>query len=604
MHIFEVLDQINGYLWDDSVLYVLLVVGVLFTLWSGFGQFRSLTHGVAVVRGKYDDKNDPGAINHFQALSTALSATVGLGNIAGVAIAISVGGPGAVFWMWVTGLIGMALKLTEVTQAMLFRDTSDPENPKGGAMWVCKQGFGKIHPSLAKIGAWVGGLFCLTLIVSCVTGGNMFQAYNVADIGFSYFGVPKIVTGIVLAVMVGIVIIGGIKRIGDIAGKIVPFMCAIYLLAGLYVVVTNLGEIPAMFALIFREAFSPSHASGAFIGGAAGYGFLKGMQRALFSNEAGQGSAPIAHSAAKTDEPVREGVVAGLEPFIDTIVVCTITALVILLSGAWNREPALKFDPAPPAITQVMDAQGQPAHNADGKALWLVEPAAVTVADENEASAQMNVGSELFIVLQGGKNGETGGDHHRVAASLVQAEGVWAVVCRDARSSADKENGVPPYTIASDEPIQHTADGAYFAFKGATLTAKAYDRVLPGLGKWIVPFTAFLFAFSTIISWSYYGQQGVTYLFGNGSIMIYRIVYCLLVIVACIPTFVRTEAELDTLSTLGTGFMLWANIPIMLIFGPMAMKAYHDYMGRLKRGELGGHAYPKVTDVVEGKDVE
>ncbi len=287
--VMNALNAVNNILWHNYVLLALLGVGILFTLWSGFGQYRALTHGIAVIRGKYDSKDDPGAINHFQALSTALSATVGLGNIAGVALAISVGGPGAVFWMWVTGFVGMALKLTEVTQAMLFRNTDDPENPHGGAMWVCKKGFSKIHPALAPFGTLVGGIFCITLLISCITGGNMFQAWNVADIGFSYFGIPQIVTGIVLTLGVGVVIIGGIRRIGDVAGKIVPFMCGLYLLGGMYVILTNLPEIPAMFSLIFREAFKPSEAAGAFIGGTAGYGFLKGMQRALFSNEAGQG---------------------------------------------------------------------------------------------------------------------------------------------------------------------------------------------------------------------------------------------------------------------------------------------------------------------------
>lgn len=601
------INDINGIFWHEYVLYFLLGVGILFTLWSGFGQFRSLTHGVQVVRGKYDDKNDPGAINHFQALSTALSATVGLGNIAGVAIAISVGGPGAVFWMWVTGLVGMALKLTEVTQAMLFRDTSDPENPKGGAMWVCKKGFAKINPALAPLGVVIGALFCVTLVISTVTGGNMFQAYNVADIGHSYFNIPKIVTGIVLAVSVGIVIIGGIKRIGDIAGKIVPFMCAIYLLAGFYVILTNLPEIPAMFALIFKEAFAPSEAAGAFIGGTAGYGFLKGMQRALFSNEAGQGSAPIAHSAAKTDEPVREGVVAGLEPFIDTLVVCTITALVILLSGAWNRDPALKFDGAPPAIVQVVDASGSPVKNASGEQLWRIEDARIAITDENEASGQLAEGTDLFLVLRGGTNGETGGSHHRIAADLVRSDaggGSWIAVPTDARSEADRTaNVIPLHHYASNDVREHARDGAYFAFKGATLTAKAYDRVLPGLGKWIVPFVALLFAFSTMISWSYYGQQGITYLFGNASIMPYRIVYCILIVIACMPQVVRNENDLDTFSTFGTGVMLWANIPIMLIFGPIAMKAYHDYFRRMKSGTDKPHAAPPITDVVEGKDV-
>ncbi|MCB9846409.1 MAG: sodium:alanine symporter family protein [Phycisphaeraceae bacterium] len=581
----DVLNVINGVIWHQYVLFFLLGVGVLFTLWSGFCQFRALTHGVAVVRGKYDDKNDPGAINHFQALSTALSATVGLGNIAGVAIAISLGGPGAVFWMWVVGLCGMALKLTEVTQAMLFRDTSDPENPKGGAMWVCKRGFAKLNPGLAPLGAAVGGLFCVTLLISCVTGGNMFQAWNVADIGFTYFGIPQIVTGILFAVLVGIVIIGGIKRIGDIAGKIVPFMCAIYILAGLFVIITRAGEIPAMFALIFREAFAPSEAVGAFIGGTMGYGFLKGMQRALFSNEAGQGSAPIAHSAAKTDEPVREGVVAGLEPFIDTICVCTITALVILLSGAWSRDPVLTYGDQAPRM-----------HLAEGQTTsWTADPTPITIVNNDQAKAeaknQLKAEAGVFLVVEGARNSETGGTRHRLNGTV--------------KGTDDEGYRVEWKTLdlAKDETPRIAIPGVYFDFKGATLTAKAYDRVIPNLGFWIVPAVAFLFAFSTMISWSYYGEQGVVYLFGSKSVMPYRIVYCILIMAAC-AGLIQTQDELDVISTLGTGVMLWVNIPIMLIFGPMAMKAYRDYMGKLKSGEMKGHAYPKAADVIEGKDVE
>lgn len=578
------LNHVNGILWHDYVLYCLLGVGILFTLWSGVGQYRAITHGAAVIRGKYDRKEDPGAINHFQALSTALSATVGLGNIAGVAIAISVGGPGAVFWMWVTGFVGMALKMTEVTQAMLFRNTEDPDNPHGGAMWVCKKGFGKIHPALAPLGVIVGGIFCLTLIVSCVTGGNMFQAWNVADLGFTYFNIPQYVTGVVMAIAVGIVIIGGIKRIGDVAGRIVPFMCGLYILAGLYVILTNLGQIPSLFGLIFEEAFKPSEAAGAFLGGAAGFGFLKGMQRALFSNEAGQGSAPIAHSAAKTDEPVREGVVAGLEPFVDTICVCTITALVILLSGTWNRDPALVWaGGTAPVVTQVADAQGSTP-------TWQVAPAKVEVRDANEASRQMKGGTNVFLVVKAGKNSVTGGEHFQVTGQL---------------SGSDTEGWTATFNpLQAPEQPQIARDGPYFGFKGATLTAKAYDRVLPGLGLWVVPATAFLFAFSTMISWSYYGEQGVVYLLGAKAVMPYRLLYCLLIVFACVPQFIRTENELDIVSTLGTGVMLWANIPIMLLFGPMAMKAYREYMGKLKRGEFHPHATPKLTDVIEGKDVE
>jgi len=583
------ISNINGIVWHDYALLTVLGVGILFTLWSGFGQYRALTHGVSVVRGKFDDKSDPGAINHFQALSTALSATVGLGNIAGVAIAISLGGPGALFWMWVVGVFGMALKMTEVTQAMLFRDTSDPRNPHGGPMYVVRRGLAEISPKLAPAGVVVGGIFCVTLLVSAGTGGNMFQAWNVADISFTYFGVPHWITGLVLTLAVGAVIVGGIRRIGEVASRIVPFMCGAYILASLYVILANLGEVPAMFALIFTEAFSPSEGVGAFIGGTAGYGFLKGMQRAFFSSEAGQGSAPIAHAAAKTDEPVREGIVAGLEPFIDTIVVCTMTGLVILLSGAWNRDPALVYDTAP-QITPVF-ANGAPVLDAQGRQEWQISPVRVNVADAVEAEAQMREGNVLFVVIEAGLNGETGMMRHRAYGTLRGSGEVgWTAAFDTLR--------LPP-----GETPRIAVEGVYFDLKGATLTAKSFDRVLPGLGIWVVPVTVWLFAFSTIISWSYYGEQGIVYLLGQRAVMPYRVVYCLLIIVSV--QLVRTQDQLDLFSTFGTGVMLWANVPIMLVFGGIAMRSYHDYFRRYRSGAMEpAHAAPRMGDVLTGRDVQ
>jgi AGCS family alanine or glycine:cation symporter len=566
----DIVGAINGFIWHDYALFAVLGVGILFTVWSGFGQYRALTHGVAAVRGKFDHAGDPGAISHFQALSTALSATVGLGNIAGVAIAISLGGPGALFWMWMVGLVGMALKMTEVTQSMLFRDTTDPNNPHGGPMWVCKRGLAKLNPKLAPLGTLVGGVFCLTLLVSTTTGGNMFQAWNVADISYTYFGLPQWIAGIILTAGVGLVIVGGIRRIGDVASRVVPFMCGIYVLAGLVVIAMNIADVPAMFLLIFREAFSPTEAGGAFVGGAAGYAFLKGMQRALFSNEAGQGSAPIAHSAARTDEPVREGVVAGLEPFIDTLCVCTLTGLVILLSGAWNRDPALSFESAADIVPVV--ANGGRVLTESGLEEWRIPPVRVAVVDEVAARNQMREGATVFAVIEGDMNPETGGSRQKVLGQLVGSEDVgWTAEFQFV--------GVQPGTTP-----RLAVEGAYFEFKGATLTAKAFDRVIPGIGIWIIPFAAWLFAFSTIISWSYYGEQGVVYLFGQRMVMPYRVVYCALIMVSV--QLIRTEAELDMFSTLGTGVMLWANIPIMLVFGPMAMRAYKDYLRRLDAGEM------------------
>ncbi len=491
--------------------------------------------------------------------------------------------------MWMVGIAGMCLKMTEVTQSMLFRDTSDPDNPHGGPMWVCRRGLAKINPKLGPFGTIVGAVFCLTLLVSTTTGGNMFQAWNVADISFTYFGIPQWSSGIVLTIAVGLVIVGGIHRIGDVAGRVVPFMCLLYVLAALFVVIVNIADVPRMFALIFTEAFSPSEGVGAFIGGSAGYGFLKGMQRALFSNEAGQGSAPIAHSAAKTDEPVREGIVAGLEPFIDTLCVCTLTGLVILLSGAWNRDPALVYE-NPPQVVPIV-ANGEQVRAASGEIEWGITPVRVRIEDVVSAEDQMREGAVIFAVIEAQTNAETGMSRHRVFGDLRGSDAMGWVAEFD--SFTTPEESLPALAV----------QGVYFDFKGATLTAKAYDRVLPGLGIWIVPITAWLFAFSTIISWSYYGEQGVVYLFGQRMVMPYRVVYCALIMVSV--QLIRTQDELDLFSTFGTGVMLWANIPIMLIFGPMAMRAYHDYFARLKAGEMEpAHRAPSLAKVVSGKDVE
>ena len=563
------LTTLNGILWHDSALLVLLGTGVVFTVWSGFSQYKALTHGVQIVRGTYDDPDDPGAISHFQALSAALSATVGLGNIGGVALAISLGGPGAVFWMWVVGFFGMAVKLTEVTLSMLYRNTDDPDNPHGGPMWVVSKGLARMNPALAPLGKFVGGVFCVTLLVSTITGGNMFQAWNVGEITEEYFGVPSIAAGIVLALLVASVIIGGIKRIGAVAGRLVPLMVALYLLAGTYVLIVSADQIPSMLALIFRSAFSPQEFSGAFLGGTVGYAFLFGMKRALFSNEAGQGSSPIAHSAAKTDEPVREALVAGLEPFIDTLIVCTFTALVILSTGIWNRAPEASYA-APPAVVSV------------GANEWSLE----TLPVPQRVGDQWASGDAVFIVLSAGPNPQSGNNLHHLDGVIVEQSGVlvieWVSLISTVRPQVD-------------------SPGIYASYVGATLTAKAFDSVTPGLGKWLVTLAVWLFAFSTMISWSYYGEQGIVYLFGERMVLAYKIVYCALIIVATWG-FIETDADLDNLTGVGTGVMLFVNIPIMWLFGHQAMRAYYEYVARLKSGQMGpGHPPPSKGDSISGR---
>ena len=567
------LETLTAIIWHDSVLILLLGTGILFTVWSGFSQYRALTHGIHVVRGTYDNPDDPGAINHFQALSAALSATVGLGNIGGVALAIALGGPGAVFWMWVVGFFGMAIKLTEVILSMLYRNTDDPDNPHGGPMWVISKGLQMRDPRLAGLGKGIAILFCVTCLISTATGGNMFQAWNVGEITEEYFGVPSIFSGIVLAIMVATVIIGGIKRIGAVAGRLVPIMVILYFLAGIYVLGVNIGEIPNIFGLILRSAFSPLEASGAFLGGTMGYAFLFGMKRALFSNEAGQGTSPIAHSAAKTDEPVREGVVAGLEPFIDTIVVCTLTALVILSTGIWNRAPESAMTSLPETVALEPGA-------------WSLEK----MPAPDRIVGNWTVGDNVFVVVEGDDNPQSGNNLHRLSGNIVQGPGETFAIKWGTVSSASR-------------PMLRTPD-IYVDYIGATLTAKAFDAVTPGLGKWLVTLAVWLFAFSTLISWSYYGEQSVLFIAGARAVMPYKLVFCALVIVATMD-FIETSTDLDNMTGFGTGVMLFVNVPIMWLFGRQAMLAYKDYFARLKSGRMGPeHAPPSLEDLISGRDVE
>ena len=566
------LSAINAILWHDSVLFVLLGTGIVFTVWSGFSQYRALTHGFHVIRGRYDNPDDPGAINHFQALSAALSATVGLGNIGGVAIAIALGGPGAVFWMWVVGFVGMAIKLTEVTQSMLYRNTEDPDNPHGGPMWVVSKGLARKSARLGGLGKGIAVVFCITVLISTATGGNMFQAWNTGEITELYFGIPSVVSGIVLAILVSMVIIGGIKRIGAVAGRLVPVMLALYLLAGLYVIGVNIELVPEMFRLIFTAAFSPTEASGAFIGGTMGYAFLFGMKRALFSNEAGQGTSPIAHSAAKTNEPVREGIVAGLEPFIDTIVVCTLTSLVILSTGIWERGSVVDL-PETPQIVEVSEG-------------WTLE----TTEVPPKQTVDWISGESVFIIISAHDNPSSGNRLHRMYGTVTIGSDGQAFIEWDGLESPDRPR--------IDDP------GIYKSYVGATLTARAFDSVLPGLGKWLVTIAVWLFALSTMISWSYYGEQATIYLFGDKGVLAYKTVFCGLIIVATLG-FIETDAQLDNLTGFGTGVMLMVNVPIIWIFGRQAMRAYNNYIAYLKTGRMGpGHSPPSLEDLISGHDVE
>ncbi len=485
---------------ENIPLQVLLLIGVgiLLTIRTGFVQIRHLGHGFAVATGKYDDPDEPGDVSHFQALTTALSATVGIGNIAGVAIAIHFGGPGALFWMWVTAAVGMATKYTEVTLAQKYRDVSVDLDPKkwegsvsGGPMYYIERGLGPNWKPMAVF-------FAVLLGFTAFLTGNAVQANTVADQLQTTFGWSPYLTGAATSFVVALVIIGGISRIGRVTSILAPLMAAIYVAGALFIILTNAGQIVPTFGLIFSEAFNPS----AGIAGAGVGAFLVtmmwGVRRGLFSNEAGQGSAPIAHAAAKTDEPVSEGVVALLEPFIDTIVICTMTALVIIITGVYD--------------------------------------------DRHPTEIQLTGGDLSYISLS-----ETGGRYGGVAApaELVIADGTQDVSRPGVPLIAWHEASVEqlfvdeaqtiPFTgtifPARGEAVEsdgttHTSLYGDAAESGAPLTAMAFGIGLPGtFGQFIVVTSVLLFAVSTAISWSYYGDRCANYLFGAAAILPYKAVF-------------------------------------------------------------------------------
>ena len=335
----ECLDKImatfSEVMWSMPLVITLIVSGLFFTLYSRFVPFRYLRHAIDILRGKYDSEDDPGQITHFEALSSALASTVGMGNIAGVAVAIQAGGPGVVFWLWVSAIIGMGTKFFTCTLSVMYRGKDDLGEIQGGPMYFIETGLGKRYKPLALFFSIAGMFGCLTF----------FQANQLAQITRDFIYHPMGlfqesqmlgdgITGISVAFLVGIVVFGGIRRIAKVASKLVPFMVGIYLLAAIFILFSHFSEIPYLLSLILQDAFTGD----AVLGGALGTLIIIGIKRGVFSNEAGTGTEAMAHGAAKTKEPVREGLVAMMGPFIDTIVVCTITALVILISGLYETE--------------------------------------------------------------------------------------------------------------------------------------------------------------------------------------------------------------------------------------------------------------------------
>ncbi len=438
-----------------------LAVGALFfTYRMGFINIKAFRHAIDCVRGKYDSPDDPGETSHFQALTTALSATVGLGNIAGVAIAISIGGPGATFWMILAGFLGMSSKFVECTLGQMYREVRPNGQVMGGAMEYLSRGLAE--QGRPRLGKFLAVMFCLLCIGGSFGGGNAFQvsqSLTAVKQSIPMFGDYPWLYGLIMMGLVGAVIIGGIKRIAHVTQSIVPTMCVIYVLACLWVILTHASQIPAAFGLIINSAFSLEAGFGGFIGV-----LVVGFQRAAFSNEAGIGSAAIAHSTAKTKYPVREGVVALLEPFIDTIVICTMTALVIIITGVYNSP-------------------------------------------------------------------ET--------ADLV----------------ANKQ--------------------------GAALTGAAFGSVIAWFPL-LLTISVTLFAYSTMISWSYYGERCWSYLFGESSAMVYRLFFLLFVFLGAV-TSASNVLDFSDLMILSMAF---PNILGLYLLHGKVMAAKDSYMAKLKKGDF------------------
>ncbi|WP_044210896.1 sodium:alanine symporter family protein [Flammeovirga sp. OC4] len=493
----DVLSLIDSYI-GGSFWFValLLLTGLFFTIYLKFPQIRFFSHAIDVVKGKFDEQDDEGDTSHFQALATALSGTVGTGNIAGVALAIHLGGPAALFWMIVTAFFGMTTKFVEVTLSHKYREKTADGTMAGGPMYFMKN---KLNMK------WMAALFAIATVLSSFGTGNLPQVNSIASSIYATFGVEQYITGAILAVLLAFVILGGISRIAKVTEKLVPMMAVIYFIGCLAVILFNIENIPDSIGKIASDIFSGTSATGGFLGATFAYAFNRGVNRGLFSNEAGQGSAPIAHASAKTKEPVSEGMVAILEPFIDTIVICSLTGLALLSSNVWREKVENTFQQTDLQVlsSRYDDRKSNPNNDREklsfhisGKEKLPTYTGELTIVDGTIKSTvtlihARSVAENVQVLLEGEKyNG-----------ALEVKEGViqW------------KSN-----LLIKGKSLIHSAP----------LTSLAFTRSYFGdFGKYIVSIGLLLFAFSTAISWSYYGDRAMTFLLGSKSVIYYRGVY-------------------------------------------------------------------------------
>ena len=507
----------------DSILggafyfpFLLLGVGLFFTIYLGFPQIRYFRHAWSVLKGKHSSEDDPGDTTHFQALSTALSGTVGTGNIGGVAFAIYLGGPAALFWMWVTAFFGMTTKFVEVSVSHKYRRVDTNGEVVGGPMNFMEDALNL---------RWLAVIFAAATVISSFGSGNMPQANSLASGLATSFDLPNWVSGLILAVLLGSVIVGGIKRIAVVAATLVPFMGVLYAIAALLVVSHNIENVIPSFFSVFDQAFTGSAATGGFLGASFAYAFNRGVNRGLYSNEAGQGSAPIAHASAKTKEPVSEGMVSILEPFIDTLILCTLTGMVILSSGVWNQKFESEFSNFSIEFIEGTYQEANPEHvRALSQHLDLLPP---------EKNSVISFTGILKV-----ENGEI----HSPNVTLLHNRSIaeeFQIADRKGLFNGELEvlggrlntNGI---TITGKSLI-HTVPLTIEAFRSSFLGV---------IGEYTVSVGLVLFAFSTALAWSYYGDRAITYLFGVRWLLPYRLLYVLAFFLATISdtAFIWTVA--------------------------------------------------------------
>jgi AGCS family alanine or glycine:cation symporter len=528
--------------------FLLLFTGLFFTLYLKFPQVRYFRHAIKVARGQYDREGAPGDASHFQALSTALAGTVGTGNIGGVAFALFLGGPAALFWMWMTAFLGMTTKFVEVTLSHKYRVKTADGTMAGGPMY---------YMEYALKSRWLAILFAVAAVVTSFGIGNFPQINSIAAGLEGSFDISPLVSGAVLTVILGLVVVGGIHRIAQVASKLVPLMSFIYIAGALAVIIPNFGNVGPAIVAIFADVFTGTAATGGFLGASIAYAFNRGVNRGLFSNEAGLGSSAIAHSAARTDEPADEGMVALLEPFIDTIVICTLTGLVILSSGVWTQKHQNEFSRADLQILQGV------------------------YSDQNPAERE-----QLFLHLNGDESSvAVYSGNLQVSDGRLQNAGDVTIL--HARSVAEdvvfSREGAPAsgtFTVT-----QGRLDDLALQLQGRSLlhsvplTSKAFAMGWFGnAGEYIVSIGLLLFAFTTAIAWSYYGDRAIAYLFGPAAVLPYRLLYIA-------GFFLAAQADTTliwNLSAVTLFFMAMPNLVGILLLRKDMKNTVDGYWSRIK----------------------